>query len=87
MILACAQSVIFISFFVFLICSAVSTFWIANPHNNLINCAAAGSEVSTEVSDLVTVQNFEPCKAEALLGTKPASVTQAFLKLLDRDIY
>uniref|UniRef100_A0A8B9ZLB7 hyaluronoglucosaminidase n=1 Tax=Anas platyrhynchos TaxID=8839 RepID=A0A8B9ZLB7_ANAPL len=25
-------------------CSAVSTFWIANPHNNLINCAAAGSE-------------------------------------------
>ena len=27
-------------------CSAVSTFWMANPNNNLINCAAAGSEVS-----------------------------------------
>uniref|UniRef100_A0A3Q4GGR5 Cell migration inducing hyaluronidase 1 n=1 Tax=Neolamprologus brichardi TaxID=32507 RepID=A0A3Q4GGR5_NEOBR len=27
-------------------CSATSTFWIANPNNNLINCAAAGSEVS-----------------------------------------
>lgn len=26
--------------------SATSTFWIANPNNNLINCAAAGSEVS-----------------------------------------
>ncbi|XP_017159463.1 cell migration-inducing and hyaluronan-binding protein isoform X5 [Poecilia reticulata] len=25
-------------------CSASSTFWIANPNNNLINCAAAGSE-------------------------------------------
>lgn len=25
-------------------CSATSTFWIANPNNNLINCAAAGSE-------------------------------------------
>uniref|UniRef100_A0A8D0H416 hyaluronoglucosaminidase n=1 Tax=Sphenodon punctatus TaxID=8508 RepID=A0A8D0H416_SPHPU len=25
-------------------CNAVSTFWMANPHNNLINCAAAGSE-------------------------------------------
>ncbi|KAM8887797.1 cell migration-inducing and hyaluronan-binding protein [Synchiropus picturatus] len=25
-------------------CSAISTFWIANPNNNLINCAAAGSE-------------------------------------------
>ncbi|XP_041649149.1 cell migration-inducing and hyaluronan-binding protein [Cheilinus undulatus] len=25
-------------------CSATSTFWIANPSNNLINCAAAGSE-------------------------------------------
>uniref|UniRef100_A0A8D0BB02 hyaluronoglucosaminidase n=1 Tax=Salvator merianae TaxID=96440 RepID=A0A8D0BB02_SALMN len=25
-------------------CNAVSTFWLANPHNNLINCAAAGSE-------------------------------------------
>uniref|UniRef100_A0A2I2Y729 hyaluronoglucosaminidase n=1 Tax=Gorilla gorilla gorilla TaxID=9595 RepID=A0A2I2Y729_GORGO len=25
-------------------CSAVSTFWMANPNNNLINCAAAGSE-------------------------------------------
>ncbi|XP_058398578.1 cell migration-inducing and hyaluronan-binding protein isoform X4 [Diceros bicornis minor] len=25
-------------------CNAVSTFWIANPNNNLINCAAAGSE-------------------------------------------
>ena len=28
------------------LCSATSTFWIANPNNNLINCAAAGSEVS-----------------------------------------
>lgn len=27
--------------------SATSTFWIANPNNNLINCAAAGSEVSS----------------------------------------
>lgn len=26
--------------------SAVSTFWMANPNNNLVNCAAAGSEVS-----------------------------------------
>ncbi|XP_044086275.1 cell migration-inducing and hyaluronan-binding protein isoform X1 [Neovison vison] len=25
-------------------CNAVSTFWMANPNNNLINCAAAGSE-------------------------------------------
>uniref|UniRef100_A0A8C1U1Z4 Cell migration inducing hyaluronidase 1 n=1 Tax=Cyprinus carpio TaxID=7962 RepID=A0A8C1U1Z4_CYPCA len=25
-------------------CSATSTFWMANPNNNLINCAAAGSE-------------------------------------------
>ncbi|XP_020645703.3 cell migration-inducing and hyaluronan-binding protein [Pogona vitticeps] len=25
-------------------CNAVSTFWLANPHNNLINCAAAGSK-------------------------------------------
>ncbi|KAI5609781.1 cell migration-inducing and hyaluronan-binding protein, partial [Silurus asotus] len=25
-------------------CSATSTFWIANPNNNLIDCAAAGSE-------------------------------------------
>ncbi|GCC34594.1 hypothetical protein chiPu_0013069 [Chiloscyllium punctatum] len=25
-------------------CNAVSTFWIANPNNNLINCSAAGSE-------------------------------------------
>ncbi|XP_035275966.1 cell migration-inducing and hyaluronan-binding protein [Anguilla anguilla] len=25
-------------------CSATSTFWIANPNNNVINCAAAGSE-------------------------------------------
>lgn len=25
--------------------SATSTFWMANPNNNLINCAAAGSEV------------------------------------------
>ncbi|XP_037549279.1 cell migration-inducing and hyaluronan-binding protein-like [Nematolebias whitei] len=25
-------------------CSASSTFWIANPNNNLINCSAAGSE-------------------------------------------
>ncbi|KAM6943286.1 cell migration-inducing and hyaluronan-binding protein [Xenentodon cancila] len=25
-------------------CSATSAFWIANPNNNLINCAAAGSE-------------------------------------------
>ncbi|XP_053275095.1 cell migration-inducing and hyaluronan-binding protein [Pleuronectes platessa] len=25
-------------------CSATSTFWITNPNNNLINCAAAGSE-------------------------------------------
>lgn len=25
--------------------SAVSTFWMANPNNNLINCSAAGSEV------------------------------------------
>ncbi|XP_061592032.1 cell migration-inducing and hyaluronan-binding protein-like [Cololabis saira] len=25
-------------------CSATSTFWIANPNNNIINCAAAGSE-------------------------------------------
>ncbi|XP_055517175.1 cell migration-inducing and hyaluronan-binding protein [Leucoraja erinacea] len=25
-------------------CNAVSTFWIANPNNSLINCAAAGSE-------------------------------------------
>ncbi|XP_035317838.1 cell migration-inducing and hyaluronan-binding protein isoform X1 [Cricetulus griseus] len=26
-------------------CNAVSTFWMANPNNNLINCAAAGSEM------------------------------------------
>ncbi|PIO27259.1 hypothetical protein AB205_0007770, partial [Aquarana catesbeiana] len=25
-------------------CNAVSTFWIANPNNNIINCSAAGSE-------------------------------------------
>uniref|UniRef100_A0A8C6SYQ2 Cell migration inducing hyaluronidase 1 n=1 Tax=Neogobius melanostomus TaxID=47308 RepID=A0A8C6SYQ2_9GOBI len=25
-------------------CSATSTFWIANPNNNLVNCSAAGSE-------------------------------------------
>ncbi|KAM4676367.1 cell migration-inducing and hyaluronan-binding protein isoform 1-T2 [Discoglossus pictus] len=25
-------------------CNAVSTFWMANPNNNLINCSAAGSE-------------------------------------------
>ncbi|KAB1256997.1 Cell migration-inducing and hyaluronan-binding protein [Camelus dromedarius] len=25
-------------------CNAVSTFWMANPNNNLVNCAAAGSE-------------------------------------------
>ncbi|XP_069480269.1 cell migration-inducing and hyaluronan-binding protein [Ambystoma mexicanum] len=25
-------------------CSAVSTFWMANPNNSLVNCAAAGSE-------------------------------------------
>ncbi|XP_075063895.1 cell migration-inducing and hyaluronan-binding protein isoform X2 [Mixophyes fleayi] len=25
-------------------CNAVSTFWIANPNNNLVNCSAAGSE-------------------------------------------
>lgn len=30
---------------------------------------------------------LQPCKAEALAGIKPASVTQAFLKLLDWDIY
>lgn len=30
--------------------SATSTFWIANPNNNLINCAAAGSEVSFSLS-------------------------------------
>lgn len=29
--------------------SATSTFWIANPNNNLINCAAAGSEVSSSL--------------------------------------
>lgn len=29
--------------------SAVSTFWMANPNNNLINCAAAGSEVSRNI--------------------------------------
>lgn len=29
--------------------SATSTFWIANPNNNLMNCAAAGSEVSPQV--------------------------------------
>jgi hypothetical protein len=27
-------------------CRAVSTFWIAHPNNNLINNAAAGSQVS-----------------------------------------
>lgn len=32
--------------------SAVSTFWMANPNNNLINCAAAGSEVSRNASSL-----------------------------------
>lgn len=26
--------------------SAVSTFWMANPNNHLVNCSAAGSEVS-----------------------------------------
>lgn len=33
-------------------CSGVSTFWMANPNNNLINCAAAGSEVSGTLSSL-----------------------------------
>lgn len=71
--LVCAQSVIFLLFFVFLTCSAVSTFWIANPHNNLINCAAAGSEVSAQVSYLVTAQASDsPAKLrEALTGIKP----------------
>lgn len=32
--------------------SAVSTFWIANPNNNIINCSAAGSEVSISVKAL-----------------------------------
>lgn len=85
MTLVCAQSVIFTLFFVFLTCSAVSTFWIANPHNNLINCAAAGSEVSAQVSYLVTAQASDsPARLrEALTGIKPAFVTQTFLKLLD----
>lgn len=87
--LVCAQSVIFMSFFVFLTCSAVSTFWIANPHNNLINCAAAGSEVSAQVSYLVTAQASDsPARLrEALTGIKPAFVTQTFLKLLDWDTH
>lgn len=36
----------FFSFTTIFFYSATSTFWIANPNNNLINCAAAGSEVS-----------------------------------------
>lgn len=68
MTLVCAQSVIFMLLFVFLTCSAVSTFWIANPHNNLINCAAAGSEVSAEVSYLVTTQmGYSPARLRLLL--------------------
>lgn len=35
--------------------SATSTFWIANPNNNLIDCAAAGSQVS--VTPLIRVTN------------------------------
>lgn len=66
--LVCAQSVIFTLFFVFLTRSAVSTFWIANPHNNLINCAAAGSEVSAEVSCLVIIQTgYSPARLRLLL--------------------